>query len=100
MWGLPHKGCRAHMLRSACMRGQGLQAAVCLTTPPPVHACVHTCEQIWGCECTLRVLCGGGGGGGHSLMRLVELGTRKKSGRYSHLMSAEFMGTARLQRQG
>lgn len=33
-------------------------------------------------------------------MRLVALGVLKKSGRYSHLMSAEFMGTARLQRHG
>lgn len=33
-------------------------------------------------------------------MRLVALGALKKSGRYSHLMSAEFMGTARLQRHG
>lgn len=37
---------------------------------------------------------------GHSLMRLVELGAMKKSGRYSHLMSTEFMGMAWLQRQG
>jgi hypothetical protein len=36
----------------------------------------------------------------HSLMRLVELGALKKSGRYNHLMRAEFMGTARLQRHG
>lgn len=33
-------------------------------------------------------------------MRLVELGALKKSGRYSHLMSTEFMGMAWLQRQG
>lgn len=37
---------------------------------------------------------------GYSLMRLVELGALKKSGRYSHLMSAEFMGMAWLQRHG
>lgn len=37
---------------------------------------------------------------GYSLMRLVELGTWKKSGRYSHLMRAELMGIARLQRHG
>lgn len=37
---------------------------------------------------------------GHSLMRLVELGALKKSGRYSHLMSPEFMGMAWLQRHG
>ena len=33
-------------------------------------------------------------------MRLVELGALKKSGRYSHLMSPEFMGMAWLQRHG
>lgn len=38
--------------------------------------------------------------GGYSLMRLVELGALKKSGRYNHLMSAEFMGMAWLQRHG
>lgn len=36
----------------------------------------------------------------YSLMRLVELGTLKKSGRYSHLMRVEFMGMAWLQRHG
>lgn len=36
----------------------------------------------------------------HLLIRLVELGALKKSGRYSHLMSAEFMGMALLQRHG
>lgn len=30
--------------------------------------------------------------GGYLLMRLVELGVLKKFGRYSYLMSAEFMG--------
>lgn len=34
------------------------------------------------------------------LIRLVELGALKKSGRYSHLMRAEFMGMAWLQRHG
>lgn len=41
-----------------------------------------------------------GPSGGYSLMRLVELGALKKSGRYSHLMRAEFMGMAWLQRHG
>lgn len=36
----------------------------------------------------------------HLLIRLVELGALKKSGRYSHLMRAEFMGMALLQRHG
>lgn len=38
--------------------------------------------------------------GWHLLIRLVELGALKKSGRYSHLMRAEFMGMALLQRHG
>lgn len=38
--------------------------------------------------------------GSHLLIRLVELGALKKSGRYSHLIRAEFMGIALLQRHG
>lgn len=60
--------------------------------PSPGNTSVPPCEAGKGCM--------GGPGRRHSLMRLVELGVLKKSGRYSHLMSAEFMGMARLQRHG
>lgn len=63
---------------------------------PPVCCVTPTLAGWRQVSCLVRKTCPGQ----HSLMRLVELGALKKSGRYSHLMRAEFMGMARLQRHG